>query len=155
MLQQNAIALLLGFVAVGAAIGRRIKKQVFLYPVANPTITSPFGERIHPITKLKTLHNGIDLGGKIGQVIAAPMNGKVTYVTTTTGGGLQMAILHPNGFTTVYLHLSKVLVSVGQEVTTSQVIANMGNTGESTGPHLHFSLKDKTGAYIDPVPYLK
>lgn len=154
MISQQLVAVLLGFGALGAVLASRAKRKVLRYPVANPNITSPFGDRIHPITKVKTFHNGIDLSGKIGQVIAAPADGEVTRVYETVAGGLQMIVHHDNGFTTGYAHLSKVQVAVGQRVTQSQVIALMGNTGQSTGPHLHFAVKDQSGNLVNPVDYL-
>lgn len=154
MISHQLAAILLGFGTLAAVLASRAKRKVLRYPVANPNITSPFGDRIHPITKVKTFHNGIDLSGKIGQVIAAPADGEVRTVYTNDAGGLQMTIKHDNGFTTGYAHLSKVQVAVGQRVTQSQVIALMGNSGQSTGPHLHFTVRDESGNLVNPVDYL-
>jgi murein DD-endopeptidase MepM/ murein hydrolase activator NlpD len=154
MMWQPLFSTLLLFGAVASILAARAKRKVLRYPVANPNITSPFGDRIHPITKVKTFHNGIDLSGKIGQVIAAPADGEVKTVYTNDAGGLQMTVKHDNGFTTGYAHLSKVQAAVGQRVTQSQVIALMGNSGQSTGPHLHFTVRDESGNLVNPVDYL-
>lgn len=154
MISQQLVAVLLGFGAIAAVLASRAKRKVLRFPVANPNITSPFGERIHPITKVKAFHNGIDLSGKIGQVIAAPADGEVKRVYETAAGGLQLIVHHDNGFTTGYAHLSKVQVAVGQRVTQSQVIALMGNSGQSTGPHLHFTVRDESGNLVNPIDYL-
>jgi len=153
-MNQHLPLLLLGLGAVVATVVSRAKRKVLLYPVANPKVTSQFGNRIHPITKVQSFHNGIDLAGKEGTVIACPADGVVTGVNTTTAGGNQLFIRHDNGFTTGYAHLQKALVSVNQRVITSQVIALMGNTGQSTGPHLHLTVRNESGNYVNPVDYL-
>lgn len=154
MISHQLAAILLGFGAVAGVLASRAKRKVLLYPVANPNITSPFGQRKHPITGKQSFHNGIDLAGKVGQAIAAPADGVVKASFTNDAGGLQLIVSHDNGFTTGYAHLSKVLVAVGQRVTQSQVIAQMGNTGESTGPHLHFTVRNSSGNLVNPVDYL-
>ena len=152
MLSQTGIAVLLGVAAVGAVLFG--KRKSMLYPLAVNTITSPFGERKNPVTGEQQYHNGIDLAGKVGTVVAAPASGKVTSVYSNELGGLQMTILHDNGFTTGYAHLSKYAVKLGDRVTQSQIIAYVGATGRVTGPHLHLSLKDTTGNFVNPVNYL-
>ncbi|GAB3754595.1 hypothetical protein GCM10028817_21730 [Spirosoma pomorum] len=144
---------MLGIGAV-ATLVNKAKRKVLRYPVANPKITSGYGERTHPITGVKSFHNGIDLAGTIGTVIAAPADGVVTGVNVTATGGNQLFIRHDNGFTTGYAHLQMSLVAVGARVITSQVIARMGNTGQSTGPHLHFTVRDQSGQHVNPVDYL-
>lgn len=140
--------------AVGLFIYSVMKaKPKFLFPVANPRITSKFGNRIHPITKVVSFHNGIDLAGVIGQAIAAPETGIVQSVFVNNAGGLQMTIKHPNSYTTGYAHLSRVLVEKNEQVKTGQKIAEIGNTGQSTGPHLHLTLKNNAGTYLDPEQY--
>ena len=125
-----------------------------LYPLAVNVITSPFGNRKHPITGLMTFHNGIDLAAKIGTVVACPADGIVTAVTYNSTGGNQLSIKHDNGFTTGYLHLSRYAVKLNDRVKQSQIIAYTGATGNVTGPHLHLILKDASGKYLNPADYL-
>lgn len=153
----KAISLLLGATAVAAVVSKlkaMSTPKPLRYPVNNPRITSGYGMRKHPVTGLQAFHNGIDLAGTIGQVIAAPADGIVTNVSTSATGGNQLIIKHDNGFTTGYAHLQRSAVAVGQRVTTAQVIAYIGNTGASTGPHLHFTVRDASGQYVNPVDYL-
>jgi murein DD-endopeptidase MepM/ murein hydrolase activator NlpD len=119
------------------------------YPV-NSRITSPYGNRMHPVDGVTALHNGIDLAGKVGDKIKAPAPGTVKSIYHNEAGGNQMTIVHDNGYTTGYAHLSKYLVKTGEKVKKGQPIAEIGNTGKVTGPHLHFTMKDSKGQLIDP-----
>jgi murein DD-endopeptidase MepM/ murein hydrolase activator NlpD len=82
------------------------------------------------------------------------MRGTVISVFTTDGGGLSLILQHPNGWRTGYAHLNRVLVAMGEEVIQGEVIAEVGNTGRSTGPHLHFTMRNASGQYVDPQPNL-
>lgn len=124
------------------------------HPLENAKLTSRFGTRIHPITGVEKFHNGIDLAIAEGTPIKSPQKGKVINKYYNSTGGNQLIIQHDNGFTTGYAHLSDTLVNVGDTVKNGQVIAKVGNTGASTGPHLHFTLK-KDGNYLDPEIHLK
>ncbi len=156
MNNRQKIAMLLGAGAVAAVVSNRVRRasKVLLYPVANPRITSGYGTRKHPVTGATSFHNGIDLAGPIGQVIAAPADGVVLTQYSNAAGGIQMTVKHDNGFTTGYAHLSKYAVKTGERVSRSQVIAYIGNTGQSTGPHLHFTVRDESGNLIDPATVL-
>lgn len=125
------------------------KAESWIKPVA-AKITSPFGNRKHPVTGQLKLHNGIDLAVPVGTQVKSPMSGTIEAVSTTKAGGTQIVISHPNGFLSGYAHLSKALVKKGDKVKQGDVIALSGNTGQSTGPHLHLTMKDATGKYIDP-----
>ena len=120
-------------------------------------ITSPFGWRIHPIKKSRKFHNGVDIAAKLGTPVKAPADGKVDTVwnDTTYGGGLSLIIKHYNGFKTGYCHLSEQLVKSGQIVKQGEIIAKVGSTGASTGPHLHFTLTNFAGEKVDPTKEIK
>lgn len=117
-------------------------------------ITSGFGSRIHPVSKKKKFHNGIDLAIPSGTKITAPMDGVVAEVYSNSQGGNQLIIRHSNGYITGYAHLNRSLVKKGDRVLRGDTIALSGNSGKSTGPHLHFTMKDATGVFIDPEQLL-
>ena len=98
-------------------------------------ITSEFGEK-----RTTGIHSGIDIAAPMGTQVLAPAKGKVEQVFYNSVGGNQVLISHFGGFQTGYAHLSKTLVKVGQQVKQNQVIGAVGNTGRSTGPHLHFTV---------------
>jgi murein DD-endopeptidase MepM/ murein hydrolase activator NlpD len=113
------------------------------YPIAGPIrITSGFNPyRRHPITGKIRPHNGTDFGVKIGTPVYAPADGVVTRATYQSAAGYYVVIKHRGAYSTVYMHLSKILVKVGDKVKVNQRIALSGNTGGSTGPHLHYELR--------------
>jgi murein DD-endopeptidase MepM/ murein hydrolase activator NlpD len=113
-------------------------------------ITSKFGNRQSPTSGASTFHNGVDISVPEGTKVKSPWAGKVTSVMTNNAGGLQMVVTHYNGHKTGYAHLSEVKKEKGDVVLAGQVIALSGNTGNSTGPHLHFTLTDRNGDKIDP-----
>lgn len=125
----------------------------FLYPVYGK-ITSTYGNRINPVTKQAQFHNGIDISGNVGDLIRSPSDGVVQSQYYNSAGGNQMIIKHTNGFTSGYAHLNKYLVKHGDKVTRGQAIAEVGKTGQVTGPHLHFTLRDTSGNTVNPVNYL-
>lgn len=114
------------------------------------TITSRFGQRAAPTSGASTTHNGTDIAVPVGTSVRSPWAGKVTSIMTNNAGGLQMVITHYNGYKTGYAHLSKTLSNIGDVVMAGQVIALSGNTGNTTGPHLHFTLTNPQGEKIDP-----
>lgn len=117
------------------------------------TITSPYGMRYHPILKVRKLHTGIDIGAPSGASIVAADSGKVIFAGWSGGYGQATIIDHGGGISTLYGHQSKILVSVGQSVTKGQVIGKVGSTGWSTGPHLHFEVR-QNGSPVDPGGYI-
>lgn len=123
-------------------------------PVKNKiSITSPFGSRLHPIFGTTKFHNGIDLKANYENVYSV-MDGIVSDVGwDSKGGGNFIKIKHFNRFETSYLHLSEIYYHVGELVNAGFIIAKSGNTGNSTGPHLHFSVKE-FGQSINPVHFL-
>ncbi len=114
-------------------------------------ITFKYGSRVHPVTGEEIKHNGIDINAKIGEDIVAAIDGKVTKAGWDAGNGMTVVISEGN-VEILYAHLSKINVEVGDVVTAGQVVAKSGNTGKSTGPHLHFEVK-VDGVYVDPQSY--
>jgi murein DD-endopeptidase len=132
---------------------KRVAKAM-LFPIKNK-ITSQFGNRINPITRQYKFHNGIDISGKVGEKIKSPADGKVLNVYINDIGGKQLIIKHENGFTTGYAHLNRIYVNVGDHINRGQFIAEVGNTGMVTGPHLHFTLKDNSGRFLNPLSFIE
>lgn len=123
-----------------------------IWPVEG-TLTSPFGSRRSPFTRRWTMHTGLDLGAQYGSPILATNDGLVTYVGWDSGHGNSVHVDHGEEVTTRYHHASRVLVSEGEMVAVGDVIALVGSTGMSTGPHLHFELVI-AGEKVDPLTYL-
>ncbi|BEU88437.1 M23 family metallopeptidase [Selenomonas sp. TAMA-11512] len=111
-----------------------------IWPVAGP-ITSDYGWRIHPITGASRFHSGVDIGGDYGDPIYAAAAGVVTYAGWISGYGYTVIIDHGGGISTLYGHSQRVLVSEGQQVGQGTLIAEVGSTGNSTGPHCHFEVR--------------
>ena len=116
-------------------------------------VFSGFGYRVAPTAGASTFHKGVDIGGEMVAQIVAVMDGTVAIASYSTTGGNYIRISHGNGLQTSYLHCSKLLVSAGQTVKQGDVIALVGSTGVSTGPHLHFSVSIN-GTYVDPKDYI-
>lgn len=129
------------------------KARKFLTPVKG-RVSSKFGDRISPITGEPAFHNGVDIAVPTGTPIASPAQGIIASIYRTDRGGLQTIIEHPDGFTSGYAHLSKVYFGPHVNIPAGQVIAESGDTGKVTAPHLHFSWK-KNGVYEDPEKYFQ
>lgn len=131
--------------------------KYLVMPVAGASPSSPFGMRLHPITKIWKLHSGQDWAVACGTPIGAAANGVVTSVGWAGAYGLQIKISHGQlgGYdvVTTYNHLSATAVSVGQTVTARQAIGSVGSTGYSTGCHLHFEVV-ANGNFSDPMPWI-
>lgn len=118
-------------------------------------ITSPFGYRIHPITGARKLHKGTDLGTPIGTSVYSVHDGVVTKAGWGSGGaGNMVRVDHGDGMVSVYMHLDSFKVRSGATVKAGQLIALSGNTGGSTGPHLHFQI-EINGEPVDPMQYYR
>lgn len=114
----------------------------FIHPV-KARVSSQFGVRTDPFNEKKKFHKGIDLACPIGTKVVASAGGKVVFSGTKKGYGKTVIIEHRNGYQTLYGHLSKPLAKKGEIVKQGQKIALSGNTGRSTGPHLHFEVRRK------------
>jgi murein DD-endopeptidase MepM/ murein hydrolase activator NlpD len=116
-------------------------------------VTSKFGYRRHPITGRSSMHLGIDIAAKTGTDIVAMADGVVIFSGRKSGYGNIVEIRHANGLETRYGHNSQNLVSEGDMVRKGQVIAKLGSTGRSTGPHVHFEVR-RNGEAVNPMQYL-
>ena len=126
----------------------------FIWPCpAYTRISSYFGPRPQPVPGASTNHKGVDLAAPYGSAILASAAGVVTTSTYSKSAGNYIVIAHGNGTSTVYMHASALLVSVGEEVSQGQTIAKVGSTGYSSGNHLHFGVI-KNGSYVNPLNYI-
>lgn len=128
-------------------------KGKFNWPI-NGKIASDYGYRIHPILKRKILHSGIDIAAPKGTPIKAPADGEVIYDGWLRGYGRVVVLDHGRGYSTWYAHLSASLVREGQVVKNGAAIARVGNTGNTTGYHLHFEVR-VFGTPENPIRFLK
>ena len=122
-------------------------------PPVEGTITSGFGYRVHPILGEEKFHYGMDIGAESGTVIHAFAAGTVTVVAESSMLGKYVIVSHPGGYTSLYGHCSTVTASSGQQVARGDPIAEVGDTGQTTGPHLHFELQQEN-TYLNPVYYV-
>jgi len=124
-------------------------------PLRHVRITSKFTyRRWHPILKRYRPHHGTDFGGRRGTPLLAVYGGKVTYAGWMGGYGKVVKIKHPRGYESLYAHQSRIRVHRGEQVKKGQIIGYVGNTGRSTGPHLHFGLK-RYRKWVNPMKHLK
>lgn len=134
------------------------KLHAAMHPVGWPTaggwVSSGFGLRSDPFTGRSAYHEGVDIASRFGSVIKAMGGGVVSHAGVKDGYGLTVEVTHGNGYITRYAHCSAVLVRVGDRVTKGQDIAQVGTTGRSTGPHLHFEVL-REGKAVNPGSYLK
>ena len=130
--------------------GNSLNRVFLASPLPFGKVTSPFGMRFDPVVKRTQLHEGVDFQAAIGTPVRSVADGRVIKAGQETGYGNVVKIDHPGGFETVYAHLSTVEVRPGQHVTAGQRIAKSGNTGWSTGPHLHFEFHVR-GKVVDPL----
>ncbi len=117
------------------------------------TITSRFGGRRHPFSRAYDFHEAVDIAAKSGTSIRAPGKGVVTFSGRKSGYGNMVVINHGYGIITRYAHNSTNLVKVGDRVSKGQVIARVGSTGVSTGPHVHFEV-EVNGKAVDPIKFV-
>jgi murein DD-endopeptidase MepM/ murein hydrolase activator NlpD len=152
----RAHTLSLSFATVSTTLSRN-SERMSATPSIMPTtgwLSSEFSRaRFHPILHLARPHEGIDLAAPYGAPVVAPAAGRVMRISHQTGYGLTLEIEHGNGIETKYAHLSKVVVQEGAQVTRGQPIAAVGNSGLSTGPHLHYEVH-VNGKVVDPLTYV-
>jgi murein DD-endopeptidase MepM/ murein hydrolase activator NlpD len=143
--------------AMGQALAqgpsRRPAPARLRWPLAQAGISSLFGARVDPFDHTRRLHRGLDLSADRGEPVAAAAAGWVVRAGPAGGHGLMVEVRHPGDVTTRYSHLSTILCSPGEAVATGQVLGRVGNTGRSTGPHLHFEVW-ASGQVTDPLPWL-
>ena len=141
----------------GAALSsfelRKALGELFIYPIRG-RLTSPFGYRSDPFTGARSFHSGIDLAAPTGTSVKATLDGKIAETGFNRIFGNYIIITHDRGYQSLYGHLSAVYVKRGQYVTQGTVVGAVGNTGYSTGPHLHLSIY-KNGNLINPFSVLK
>lgn len=117
---------------------------------------SPYGPRVHPITRKRKFHHGVDVALPVGSALRAPADGEIAHKGDSKSGGYTLIIKHAANLFTVYYHLQKPSdLAVGAKVKQGEVIARSGNTGLSTGPHLHMEVRRsrKWGDTVDPMPF--
>jgi murein DD-endopeptidase MepM/ murein hydrolase activator NlpD len=132
------------------------KNNPFSTPSIPPSegfISSSFGVRRNPFTSLPDFHEGLDISNEIGTPIVATANGVVRFAGTKGSFGRVIEVQHEHGISTLFGHLAKVLVQPGDQVTRGETIGLMGNTGKSTGPHLHYEVRVNDQP-VNPKGYL-
>ncbi len=139
-------------VGIELTLETSIDKMIWPLP-GDGRVYSKFGPRKAPTAGASTYHKGVDIGGEYGAQIVAALAGTVSRVAYTWDGGNHVIIDHGNGLQTKYLHCSKTLVKTGDFVMQGEVIALVGSTGVSTGPHLHFGVI-VNGTHVDPEKYI-
>ncbi len=135
----------------------RYIKTISLLPFGRPVkgrVTSSYGKRRDPLNKKSAFHPGVDLRGKRGEEVKCTADGVVKKAFKNGGYGKFVMIDHGNGYTTSFAHMQKYLVRRGDRVKRGQVIGLVGNTGRSTGPHLHYEVA-LDGKTINPYNFMK
>ncbi len=140
----------------GLMSGKRMEPNNYLANMplhGSGYVTSRYGYRSDPFTGRTTFHGGIDFGGPEGTNVFSVAPGIVTYAGPRNGYGNMVEVSHGDGMSTRYAHASRVAVKVGDIVTKGQLVAYMGSTGRSTGPHLHYEVL-RNGTQVDPATYI-
>ncbi len=134
---------------------RKITSDTFVagLPIKKGWMSSRYGMRTDPFTGRLAWHAGVDFAGKMESEIVSVASGVVTWASDRYGYGLLVEVNHGNGFKTRYAHCKESLVKVGDVVRKGQAIAQMGSSGRSTGPHVHFEVY-KNGRTVDPAAYI-
>jgi murein DD-endopeptidase MepM/ murein hydrolase activator NlpD len=132
--------------------GRSLKKFLLRKPIAEGVFRSGFGYRRHPVLGYSKMHTGVDWSNRIGTPIVSAGNGTVIKAEWDGGYGRRVEIQHANGYVTAYSHKSRFAPGIkpGARVRQGQVIGYVGNTGLSTGPHLHYEVI-VNGRFVDPM----
>ena len=143
-------------VVEGTLMNRKLQAQV--YPTGRPVnkgwISSVFGWRNDPITGKRAFHEGIDFAGRASSEVVAAAAGVVVWSGSRWGLGNTVEINHGNGYSTLYAHNKKNVVKVGETVKKGQVLALLGSTGRSSGPHVHFEVR-RNGKAVNPMKFVR
>lgn len=139
------------FNAFYTPLGEALVSNGLRFPLDHIHVTSSFGYRTHPVTGQFKMHNGIDYSAKTGTPVYAVAEGKVVESGYDGTSGNKVAVRHADGTTTYYLHLSRIFANKGTRVAARQKIGAVGNTGRSTGPHLHFGVRTASGQWMNPA----
>ena len=132
----------------------RILSGGLIWPCpSSKKITSGFGKRKSPTKGASSNHQGIDISAPTGTTVIAAAAGEIVISTYSYSAGNYIMINHGSGIFTIYMHLSKKIADVGQEVSQGQKIGEVGSTGYATGPHLHFGIR-KNGSYVNPLTFV-
>jgi murein DD-endopeptidase MepM/ murein hydrolase activator NlpD len=143
--------------AIRASLGTQPDTGIpYFWPLmtASYRLTSPFGWRIDPVHGNRAWHAGMDLADEVGSPVVAAADGLVTFSGWRMGYGNAVEITHKNGFMTRYGHLSRTIAAEGNRVQAGDLIALLGNTGKSTGPHLHFEVR-RNDIALNPFPFIR
>lgn len=132
--------------------GPAVSSGTMMWPISGE-ITSQFGWRTHPVFGNARFHSGLDIGADYGETVVAADGGVIVHADWLGGYGKTVIIDHGNGIQTLYGHNSELVVSEGQAISKGQMIARAGSTGYSTGPHVHFEVR-QGGSPVDPNGYL-
>lgn len=133
---------------------RMLRITPSIWPTDSRKVSSAYGYRKDPFTRKASYHEGIDISANSGEPVYATADGVVTFAGYDGGHGRSVKIKHASGLTTRYSHLKKYTVKEGQKVEKGEQIGEVGSTGRSTGPHLHYEII-KNGVSIDPAPYME
>lgn len=139
---------------VQMAVTKPADPLLYMSKPVDGKIISPFGWRVHPVSKQESMHDGIDIEAPLGTNIRAAGSGKVKMVTESAQYGKTLIVEHSQEVDTVYGCLGEILVSQGELISQGQIIGKVGKTGMVSGPLLYFELREK-GKAIDPMPRLK
>ena len=156
-MKKYVTAVFICFFSFQAIIGQDVYcdiPAIFPVPLSSDwNISSNFGDRMHPIRKRNIKHRGIDISAPKGTYVLATACGQISKVASEKTYGNVIFINHPNGYKTIYAHLSEGYVNEGSCVRVGDTIALVGSTGVSTGSHLHYEIR-KYGKAIDPQDFL-
>jgi murein DD-endopeptidase MepM/ murein hydrolase activator NlpD len=143
--------------AIRASLGSQVDTGIpYFWPLmtAGYRLTSPFGWRIDPVHGRRAWHAGMDFADRVGSPVVAAADGVVTFSGWRMGYGNTVEITHKNGFMTRYAHLSRAIATEDTRVQAGDLIALLGNTGKSTGPHLHFEVR-RNDVALNPFPFVR
>lgn len=149
MIYISALALAL-LVAPELSAAQAFNPDTVVFPILAPKLSSKYGKRKHPILRSTRHHSGVDLAAPANSHIRAIADGKVVFADRHGGYGKLVTILHGDGYSSMYGHLSEITVNPGQEVSAGDIIGRVGSTGRASGPHLHFEWR-LNGKPQDPL----